>query len=187
MLKPKAITSFFLRTKSRIEILRLQRWINEYKEEPLLAVIPGVVLGELWNSLSMVERVLKAISFLVMVVGLISMLIALMTSLNERRREMAILRVLGAGLKSISALIVFETFLLASAAIAIACTIKIILEALWGPWVQSNYGLYLQAPLFSTNEIIYILIMLVSSLLISLIPAVSAMRSALKDGLSLKL
>ena len=187
MLHPKAITSFFLRTKSRIEILRLQRWINEYQEEPLLAVIPGVVLGELWSSLSMVEKVLKGISFLVMVVGLISMLIALMTSLNERRREMAILRVLGAGLKSIVALIVFETFLLSSTAIVIACAVKIVLEWIWGPWVQSNYGLYLQAPLFSTNEVTYIAIMLLSSLVISLIPAVSAMRSALKDGLSLKL
>lgn len=187
MLKPKAITSFFLRTKSRIEILRLQRWINEYREEPLLAVIPGVVLGEMWNSLSMVEKILKGISFLVMVVGLISMLIALMTSLNERRREMAILRVLGAGLKSIVALIVFETFLLSSSAIIISCVIKVLLETIWGPWVQSHYGLYLQAPLFSMNEILYIAIMLVSSLLISLIPAVSAMRSALKDGLSLKL
>ena len=187
MVKPKTITSFFLRTKNRVEILRLQRWINDYKDEPLLAVIPGAVLAEMWSSLAMVEKILKAISFMVMLVGLISMLIALMTSLNERRREMAILRVLGASLKTILGLIVFETFLLSSLAIVIACTVKIVLEWMWGPWVQSNYGLYLQAPLFSLNEVMYLLIMLVSSLLISLIPAFSAMRSALKDGLSLKI
>lgn len=187
MLKPRTLTSFFLRTNSRVEILRLQRWINEYRDEPLLAVIPGVVLSEMWSSLSMVEKVLKTISFLVMVVGLISMLISIMTSLNERRREMAILRALGASLKHVLGLILFETLLLSSLAIFLAALAKMLLELALGPWVQSNYGLYLQAPMFSVNEIMYLVIMLVSSLLIAVIPAVKAMRSALKDGLSLKL
>lgn len=187
MVKPRTITSFFLRTKSRIEILKLQRWINEYKEEPLMAVIPGVVLSEMWTSLSMVEKVLKTISFLVMVVGLISMLISIMTSLNERRREMAVLRALGASLKNIVGLILVETMLLSFLAVFISCFVKILLEILFGPWLQSNYGLYLQAPIFSFNEVLYLVIMLISSLLISFIPAFRAMRSALKDGLSLKL
>ena len=176
-----------MRTKNRIEILRLQRYINEYKDEPLLAVIPGVVLSELWQSLSMFERVLKALSFLVMLVGLLSMLIAIMTSLNERRREMAILRALGASLKHISSLIVFETALLSTSAIVLACGLKLLLELALGPWMQTRFGLYLQGSSFSLNEILYMGFMLVSALLMSLIPAVRAMRSALKDGLSLKL
>ena len=184
MLKPRNITSFFVRLKSRLDILRTQRWVNEYKEEPLLAVIPGVVLSELWNSLSTIDKVLKALSFLVMLVGLISMLIAIMTSLNERRREMAILRALGASLKNISGLIVFETLLLSSSAVVIACLVKVLLEFSLGSWVQSNYGLYLQDPLFSGVEISYIALMVASSLLVSLIPALRAMRSALKDGLT---
>ncbi|AGH95078.1 ABC transporter permease [Pseudobdellovibrio exovorus] len=187
MVQPKTITSFFLRTKNRIETLRLQRWINEYQAEPLTAVIPGVVLAEMWTSLSMVEKVLKGISFLVMLVGLISMLIAIMTALNERRREMAVLRALGASLKNILALILIETFILSSVAIILACGVKVLFEMLLGPWLQSNYGLYLQAPLFSVNELLYLALMLISSLLISFIPAIKAMRSALKDGLSVKL
>lgn len=186
MVKPHTITSFFLRTKNRIEILRLQRSINEYKDEPLLAAIPGVVLSELWQSLSTVEQILKAISFLVMAVGLMSMLIALMTSLNERRREMSILRALGASLKHVLGLIMLETFLLSFVSVMFACLLKISLEVLFGPWVQSNYGLYLQDPTFSLNEVLYILIMMTSALMISFIPALQAMKSALKDGLSLK-
>lgn len=187
MVKPKVITSFFLRTKNRIETLRLQRYINEYKDEPLLAVIPGVVLSELWQSLSVVEKVLKSVSFMVMLVGLLSMLIALMTSLNERRREMAILRAMGASLKNILLLILTETFLLSIIAIVLACVVKVILEFMLGPWLQSRYGLYLQSPIFAMNEIIYMLVMLVAAVLISLFPAFRAMNSALKDGLSVKL
>ncbi len=187
MVQPKNITSFFLRTKNRIETLKLQRWINEYKDEPLLAAIPGVVLSDLWQSLGNVEKILKAISFMVMAVGLMSMLIALMTSLNERRREMSILRALGASLKHVLALILLETFLLSSLAVLLACLLKIVIEVICGSWLQSNYGLYLQAPRFSINEIIYMIVMVASALLISLIPALQAMKSALKDGLSLKL
>lgn len=187
MVKPRMITSFFLRTKNRIETLKLQRWINEYKEEPLLAAIPGVVLSELWQNLASVEKILKGISFLVMAVGLMSMLIALMTSLNERRREMSILRALGASLKHVLGLIMLETFLLSFVAIVSACLIKMILEIVLGPWIQSTYGLYLQRPVFAGAEILYIGIMMISALLISFIPALSAMKSALKDGLSLKI
>ena len=186
ILQPKTITSFFLRTKNRIEILSLQRFINEYQEEPLLAAIPGVVLSELWATLSLVEKVLKGISFLVMAVGLITMLISVMTSLNERRREMAILRALGASLADVAGLIMFETLLLTAAAIIAACSAKVALEMTFGPWVQSNFGLYLQDPRFSTNEILYIGVMFISALLVSVIPAARAMKSALKDGLSVK-
>ncbi|MFZ3229729.1 MAG: FtsX-like permease family protein [Pseudobdellovibrio sp.] len=187
MVKPTTITSFFLRTKNRIETLKLQRDINDYKSEPLLAVIPGVVLSELWQSLSSVEKILKGISFLVMLVGLMSMLIALMTSLNERRREMAILRVLGASLKHILGLIVLETVVLTSLSVVLACGLKILIEFILGPWLQVKYGLYLDAPLFSTSEFFYIFIMMALSILTSLIPAYQSMRSALKDGLSLKI
>ncbi len=187
MVQPRTITAFFLRTKNRIETLKLQRDINEYKSEPLLAVIPGVVLSELWQSLASVEKVLKAISFLVMLVGLMSMLIALMTSLNERRREMAILRVLGASLKHILGLIVLETFVLTIIAVLLACLIKVAIELILAPWLQVKYGLYLEAPLFSAIEFLYIGVMIALSLLISFIPAYRAMKSALKDGLSLKI
>ncbi len=186
LVKPKAITSFFLRTKNRIETLRLQRTINEYQSEPLLAVIPGVVLSELWQSLSSIEKILKAISFLVMLVGLMSMLIALMTSLNQRRREMAILRVLGASLSNILTFIILETLIITCLSIFLACIIKLIFEWTLGPWLQSRYGVYFQDPVFSYVEIIYILIMLSFSLIISVIPALTAMKSALKDGLSVK-
>jgi putative ABC transport system permease protein len=146
-----------------------------------------VVLSELWQTLSSVEKILKGISFLVMAVGLMSMLIALMTSLNERRREMSILRALGASLKHVLGLIMLETFLLSLLAIGLACLIKIILELSFGPWIQSHYGLYLQDPRFSLAEILYMGIMMISALLISFIPALTAMKSALKDGLSLKI
>ncbi|MBM3386644.1 MAG: ABC transporter permease, partial [Betaproteobacteria bacterium] len=60
-LEPKAITAFLVGLKSRGDVFRLQRHINAYSGEPLLAVMPGVALDELWQTLAMVEKTLLAL------------------------------------------------------------------------------------------------------------------------------
>jgi putative ABC transport system permease protein len=183
-IKIHTVTAFFLRTKSRIETLRLQREINTYKEEPLLAIIPGATLSELWHSLSYVEQVLKAISWMVVAVGLMAMLIALTTSLNERRREMAILRAVGASSEKIVALLVFESTVLTLAGILLGSTVAVFGTWMLKPWLESEFGFYLVGSAFGNTEFLYLLATLIGGILIGLIPAYRAQRMALKDGLS---
>jgi putative ABC transport system permease protein len=186
-IKIKTITAFFLRTKSRIQTLRLQREINDYKQEPLLAIIPGVTLSELWQNLSYVEQVLKIISLMVVVVGFMAMLIALTTTLNERRREMAILRSIGASQGQILALLVFESTLLTAAGIFVGVLLSSGLLFALSPWLENEFGLYITGPLFTGVEILYLVLTLIGGILIGFVPAVRALRSALKDGLSVKI
>lgn len=185
-IKVDQITSFFLRTKSRIETLRLQRQINEYKEEPLLAIIPGVTLSELWRGLSFVEQTLKAISWMVVFVGLIAMLISLLTSLNERRREMAILRSLGAGPGQIAALLVFESTLLTLFGIALGLALELGGFFILKSWLETELGLYIVGAPITMVELIYLAGTLVLGILIGLVPALRASSLALKDGLASK-
>lgn len=181
------ITAFFVGTKSRIETLRLQREINNYKEEPLLAIIPGVTLSELWHGLSYVEQVLKVISWMVVAVGFMAMLIALTTSLNERRREMAILRALGASTDKIIALLVFESTLLTLAGILWGTLLSVGGTLLLRPWLEIQFGFYLRGPMLGSLEFAYLAATLVGGILIGLIPAFRAQKMALKDGLSVKI
>ena len=95
-LTPKAITAALVGLKSRIATFSVQRYVNEYPEEPLAAILPGVALSQLWSLIGVAENALLVVSAFVVVVGLFGMLTALLTSLNERRREMAILRSVGA-------------------------------------------------------------------------------------------
>ncbi len=185
-LKVKTITAFFLRTRSRIETLRLQREINEYKAEPLLAIIPGVTLSELWQSLSYVEQVLRVISWMVVVVGFMAMLIALTTTLNERRREMAILRSIGATHNQIVALLVFESTLLTMAGIFGGVLLSGLLIVGLRPWLATEFGLFITGPWISGVQWLYLLMTLVGGILIGLVPALRALRTALKDGLSVQ-
>lgn len=183
-LKVHAITAFFVGTKSKIEILRLQREINNFKSEPLLAIIPGVTLSELWTGLSFVEGVLRMISWMVLLVGFMAMLIALTTTLNERRREMAILRALGGTTQQIVGLLVFESALLSFLGVTVGVVLSVGATSLLKPWIETQFGLYMAGPWFTTREYIYILIALGGGTVIGLIPALRAQNLALKDGLS---
>ncbi len=94
--RPQAITAVLLGLDSRIATFAVQRAINEYRGEPLLAILPGVALQELWSLMGTAEQALLLVSACVVLVGLVGMLTALLASLGERRREMAILRSVGA-------------------------------------------------------------------------------------------
>jgi putative ABC transport system permease protein len=112
-LTPQAITAFMLGLNSKISTFALQREINEFRGEPMLAILPGVALQELWSLMSTAEKALFVVSLFVVLTGLIGMLTAILTSLNERRREMAILRSVGARPWHIASLLVLEAFALA--------------------------------------------------------------------------
>lgn len=180
----EAITSFFLRTKNRIETLGLQREINTMKDEPLTAIIPTQTLSEIWRSLGYVEQVLRLVSWLVVSVGLVAMLIALLTSLNERRREMSILRAVGASPQLIFTLLIIESFFLTVVGVIAGLFVHFALFGFLENWIGQEFGFYFSGPLLTWSEIGPLLLMIVLGSVIGAIPAIRAMRSVLKDGLT---
>lgn len=180
------ITSFFLRTKTRIETLRLQREINNYQEEPLLAIIPGATLAQLWQGLSQIDQVLKIISWMVICVGIAAMLSSILAGLNERRREMAILRSLGAGPQRLATLLVFESTLVTLIGVVLGVAIELTCFFVLEGWLQNQFGLYLVGSPFTAVEGIYLLVTVVFGMFVGLIPAYRASQLALKDGLSVR-
>ncbi|HAG40693.1 MAG TPA: peptide ABC transporter permease, partial [Pseudoalteromonas sp.] len=94
--EPSQITAFLMGFDSPLYTLQIRRNINQYKKEPLLAIMPTVTLKELWQMLAIVEKVLLLFSGVVILVSLLGMLTTLLANLNQRRRELAILRSVGA-------------------------------------------------------------------------------------------
>lgn len=182
-LKPHFITAFFLRTKSRIETLRLQREINTDPAEPLLAIIPGVALGELWRSLGHIESALRGISWLVLLTGLSTLIVALLTSLTARHREMAILRAVGAGPRHISALLVFEALVLVGGGAVLGFLLQSV--GFWGLglYLKSEYGVVISDAALSLSQLKLFIGALILGFIAGLIPAVSAFRMSVREGL----
>ncbi|WXL26520.1 ABC transporter permease [Ectopseudomonas mendocina] len=186
-LEPKQITAMMLGLKSKIATFTLQRQINEFRGEPLLAILPGVALQELWSLMGTAEQALFVISLFVVLTGLIGMLTAILTSLNERRREMAILRSVGARPWHIASLLIVEAFALALAGVVLGCALLYLGIAGAQSFVQSNYGLYLPLSLPTPYEWTLLGAILLAALLMGVLPAWRAYRQSLADGLSIRL
>lgn len=186
-IKISQITAFLVRTKSRIQAIYFQRDINNESMEPLLAIIPGVALSELWNSISYAEDGLRLIAAFVVLSGLLGMLISLYTSLNERRREMAILRSLGAGPRKILFLLILESTTLTLAGVALGTVLIYSLFSIGQPIIEKQFGLFLPLKMLSLTEWMYILFAILGGFLMGLIPALKAYRHSLQDGLTIKI
>ncbi|RSC27790.1 ABC transporter permease [Pseudomonas putida] len=186
-LQPTAITAFMLGLNSKIATFSVQREINEFRSEPLLAILPGVALQELWGMMGIAEQALFVVSLFVVLTGLIGMLTAILTSLNERRREMAILRSVGARPWHIAGLLVLEALALSVSGIVAGLGLLYGGIALAQDAVQSNYGLFLPLAWPSPHEWTLLAIILGAALLMGSVPAWRAYRQSLADGLSIHL
>ncbi|MDO3377695.1 ABC transporter permease [Geoalkalibacter halelectricus] len=186
-LSPKSVTAALVGLKSRTAIFQVQRFVNTYRDEPLLAVLPGATLQELWGLIGVAEKALLAVSALVVLVGLAGLTAVIMASLGERRRELAILRSLGAGPRHIFMLLALEGLVLS----LLGCLGGLALLyggiALVGPWLEAHYGLLLSLGLPSPSEWRLLGAVVGAALLASLVPAVRAYRYSLADGMTLRI
>jgi putative ABC transport system permease protein len=181
---PAPITAFLVGTRNRFETLQLHREMNEDRTEPLTAIIPGVALAQLWQTIGSAEVGLRVVAALTLVVGLIGMCVALFASLESRRREMAILRAVGAGPRTIVALLVLESGVLATlaAGLGVALVYGGILVARGA--VEARFGIALTMQTLGSTEWLYLGLIVVAGTLVGLLPAWRAYRNTLTDGLS---
>lgn len=182
-LRPKAVTGALVGMKARGEVFRLQRQINNYKEEPLLAVLPGVALDQLWDVIGFAEKSLLAVSAMVVVVGLAGLVAVMLAGINERRRELAILRSVGARPIDIFALLTMEGVCVTLAGALLGVALLALLGGMLGSTLQSHYGLVLQTAILSIEELPLLGAVIGAGALVSLVPGYRAYKVSLADGL----
>lgn len=182
-LTPKAITAALVGVESPLQTFTLQRAINEYGEEPLLAILPGVALQELWGIVGIAETALIAVSAMVVVTALIGMMATIFSSLNERRREMAIFRAMGARPFTILSMLVLEAIVMAAVGALFGLAFLYIGLVVTQPILDSAFGLWLQIDAPSIREVWVILGVIGAGAIVSLVPALRAYRISVADGM----
>lgn len=185
-LKADQITAFILRTRNRIALLGLQRYVGTYQEESLSAIIPAMTLTELWRLLDQLEKAFLGVSFFVVIIGFFTILIALYMSLNERQKEMAILRSVGVSAKEITLLLVLEATLLSVIGATLGFILQYALLYFIGPLAEAKYSLYIAITAPSVRELIITSGFVFFGSLFGLIPAIKAYKISLSNGLSIK-
>ena len=181
------ITAVLLGIKSKLKIFQLQRWINEYPEEALTAILPGVALQELWRIVGVVENILLGISFVVILTTLMGMAAIVLSSLNERRREMAIWRAMGASPKIVIGLLMLEAFIISSVSIFLSTFLLFILLYFLQPWIDTTYGILVTVEMLSLSDIYIFILFIFAAMFVSLIPALRAYWFSINDGMTVKI
>lgn len=172
--EPDSITAVMLGLKSKFTTFKLQRDINNYKVDRLMAVLPGVAMTELWQMMATVENLLRVIGILVLVSSLFGLSTMLLASMQQRKNEIAVLRVLGAGPSVIFSLVLVEALIL----VVLACVsaVALLSLALWllADWLGATYGLFLDANVLSLETLKVVIIIAVAAIITSIIPAYEA-------------
>lgn len=181
-LTPKSITAFLVGLHQRAEVFRIQRRINQFADEPLLAVMPGVALDQLWQTVGVVERALQAVSWLVLAVGLAGLMATMLAGLDQRRREMAILRSIGAGRRHILGLLLLESGLVSLLGCLLGLAAVSLFAAVGGDLLAA-FGLAALPLAVSMGEMKLLGAVLVCGLSVGVLPAWRAYRLSLADGL----
>ena len=181
---PESVSVVMLGLKHRVTALQLQYQINQSKKEPLMAILPGMALAELWQIMGNVESLLLGLSGLIVICALIGLATMLLATMRERYQEIAVLRTIGAGPFTLLLLIQIEAMLLTIVSAALSLGLVAGLMSALKPWLSSAYGLFLSGPLFSQSSVVIILLILGCTYLVSLFPAVAAYRRGLHAGLN---
>jgi len=183
-LVPKSITAMLVGLNSRLATFKVQRQINQYKVEPLMAVLPGVALAELWQTMGLIERVLLLIAVLVLVASLLGMMTMLLATLQQRQREIAVLRAIGAPARTIFILIQLEVFFMTLVGVVLGIALLAGGLLLAQPVLSAYMGVTLSLNPFSLQVLLYIVGIIVLSFLMACIPAALAYKQSLVKRLS---
>jgi putative ABC transport system permease protein len=183
-LEPEEVTAALVGLKTRAAVFNVQRVVNFHEPEALMGVMPGVALGELWSVLGVGENALLAVSALVALVSVVSLVAVVLAGLNERRRELALLRAVGAGPRHVLALLTLEGLWVTCAGVLLGVLLAQTGMALATPWLQQALGIRLQMAAPLPTQLAMAAALVLAGLLASLGPAWRAYRLSLADGLS---
>lgn len=178
------ITSVLLGLKSKFAIFTLQRQINNYQDDRLMAVMPGVAMTQLWQLMANVENVLKIIGYLVLLASLFGLATMLLATMNERQREIAVFRTLGASPKLIVSMVILEALIISMLALIFSIAVVTLLLTLLEDWLTSEYGLFLSHNVLTKELFILSAIIFIATIVTALIPGIEAYKKALHTQLS---
>ncbi|MFN3617936.1 MAG: ABC transporter permease [Aquabacterium sp.] len=181
---PREVTAALVGLKSRTAVFSVQRAVASYRAEPLMAILPGVVLDEMWQVLGAGERTLQLISALVAAVSVLGLVAVILAGLDSRRRELAVLRAVGAGPRQVWALLALEGALVVACGVLLGTLLQVGSAWALADLVLLHAGVVLQPWAWGTAQWTVVGSVLLAGGLACLWPGWRAYRWALADGLT---
>jgi putative ABC transport system permease protein len=182
-LKPVSLSAVWVGLHNRAEVFSVRRQIEGLNRDPLMAVMPGVALDELWQVVKVVENSLVVVGMMVAVSAMMSVAAVLLVAMAGRRKELAILRAMGASPKALLGYVLTESLLVCLLGILLG---EVLSQALiWSAQdlMRIQFGVMLQPGWPSAQAAWSLLALAAVAMLASVLPAWRAYRLSLMDGL----
>ncbi len=185
--EPDPVSAVLVRVEGRRNLFAIQRAINDDTAAGLTAVLPGVALAKIWQFLGGAERGFRIIAWLVIGVSLIALMAMTLTSLEGRRRELAILRSVGASPAHLVSMLLLEALFIASLAAAIGLGLSVLGAYGASLYLSSRYGLAdLSLAWLSWTDLNFIFYVLLAAVVAAIWPSVQLYRRTVHDGITIK-
>jgi putative ABC transport system permease protein len=176
------ITGIFVQNFGGFPQMLLTYQINNLPDA--MAVNPAMVMVEFTDKfLSSSTQILLIIAFLVIIVAAISILVSIYNSVANRRREIAILRALGATQARIVSLICAEAALIGLFGGVAGLLAGHLLGAVGSVYLRSRVGQGINWVAVSPWELLYLLVVVGLSALAGLVPAMKAYKTDVATNL----
>ncbi len=177
-LQPKSITAFMLGLSSKMATFQVQRSINEYASEPVVAILPGVALSELWRMIGVLENTLLLVSILVFIAACLGVSSMLLASIRERRHEIQLLRIIGAPPYFLFLLIELEALLITLLGCLLGAALLMACLASLQDYLVAEYGIYIASNILTKNSGYLLISIIMASIVVAIIPSLSGYRKA---------
>lgn len=180
------ITSILIRYKNRtnFQALNFGRNINENTE--MQAASPAIEINRLYNMIGVGTDALRSLAILIAIVSALSIFISLYKSMRERKYELALIRVLGAGRIKVFALIITEGLILAIIGFVIGTALSHIGMEIIAGYLKADFRYSFTGWKWVNDEYLIFAISLMLGFIAAIIPAIQAAKTDINKTLSEK-
>lgn len=147
-----------------------------YKDD-IMAVVPAMQIRNLMNIVGNAEQILRIVAWFVVIVALFSVLISIYNTMEERKRDLAVMRALGAKRTTVFRIIILESAVLCAIGAMVGLLAGHVIVANAAPYLADAAGIVIHAFTIDSVQINLLLGMVVAGILVGIIPAFKAYRS----------
>jgi putative ABC transport system permease protein len=180
----KEISAVMLKFTSDQAGMTLQQIVNKQGDRATLAWPIGRVMIELFDKIGWMDKILELVAYLVGIVASASILASIYNTMNERRREFAILRALGARRATVFSAIVAESATISFLGAMLGFVVYAIIVAGTAVVIRRETGVVLD--IFQPHAVFYLAPagMVLLGALVGIVPALKAYGTDVASNLA---
>jgi len=180
----KEVSAVMLKFRTPQVGFMMDQTINKQGKAATLAWPIGAVMANLFDKIGWMNQILALVAYLVVVVAGGSILASLYNSINERRREFAILRALGARRRTVFTIIVLESATIAALGTAVGFIVYGVIFASAAVIVRAQTGIVLDVFQFHPALVLTPIGIILLGAIAGVVPALKAYQTDVATNLT---